>query len=113
MYPAAYRLDAMTSHLVELLDRRREGEAAWTPEVEARLRNDAREALMEAGKRFATIADDPQYWHKLTQTFLDVALPRYLLIAQRFHDDRLRNFGIWRGGDFISRAVYADRKSVV
>lgn len=107
MYPTRYQLQELTAHVVAALERRREGYAEWDEKAEAALTAEAKAVLAEAGKQFAEIADDRPYWERLERTVLTVALPRYFLLAKAELQNEKNKYGIWRGGDLLSRAVYA------
>lgn len=106
MYPDRYRLPQVTEHVVALLERRRPGFGAWGEEVEGGLLAEARQALEEVGRQFAELAEDTGYWQRLERSVLSVALPRYLRLAREHHELQRRGYGLWRGGDLVSRAVY-------
>lgn len=106
MYPNRYRLGELTAHVLGLLERRREGFAEWNEEAEAKLTEAATEALQEAGRQFAEIADDKAYWARIEQTVLTAVLPRYFQAAKAEHELEKHKFNLWRGGDFISRVAY-------
>ena len=106
MYPNRYRLAELTEHVVALLERRREGFAEWNTDTEAKLTAAATEALEEAGRQFAEVADDKPYWARLEHTVLTAVLPRYFQAAKAEHELEKNKFNLWRGGDFISRVAY-------
>ncbi len=106
MYPSRYRLAELTAHVLALLERRREGYAEWSADAETQLTGAAVEALQEAGKQFAELADDPPYWHRIEQTVLTAVLPRYFQAAKAEHALEKNKYDLWRGGDFISRVAY-------
>lgn len=106
MYPDRYRLPQVTEHVVALLERRRPGFGAWGEEVERALTAEAKEALGEAGRQFAELAEDKGYWERLERSVLTVAVPRYLRLAREHHELQRRRYNLWRGGDLVSRAVY-------
>ena len=107
MYPTRYQLSELTAHVLALLERRREGYTEWNADAEARLSEEARAALFEAGRQFAEVADDTTYWQALERTVLTAALPRYFQLARAEHALEKDRYGVWRGGDLISRAAYA------
>lgn len=107
MYPTRYQLQELTAHVVAALERRREGFGEWKDETEASLTLEAKAALQEAGRQFAEIADDKPYWQQLEATILTAALPRYFQIAKEQQAHEKNRYGLWRGGDVISRAAYA------
>jgi hypothetical protein len=107
VYPSQYQLPELTAHLVALLERRRAGVETWDEQAEATLLEAAKEALVEAGRQFREVADDAPYWQRTTEALLEVALPRYFRLAKAQHALEKQGYGAWRGGDFISRVVYA------
>ena len=106
MYPSRYRLAELTAHVLALLERRREGFAEWNAKTEAQLTEAAAEALKEAGKQFAELADDAPYWSRIEHTVLTAVLPRYFQVAKEEQALEKKKYDLWRGGDFISRVMY-------
>ena len=106
VYPDRYRLPQLTAHVLSLLEHRREAFTDWNDEAEEKLTAFAREALAEAGRQFAEVADDKPYWSKLEDTILTAVLPRYFRLAQEEHQLEKDKFHLWRGGDLISRVAY-------
>lgn len=106
MYPDRYRLPHLTAHVLSLLENRREGLTEWNAAAEAKLTDVAREALAEAGRQFAEVADDKAWWAKLEETVLTAVLPRYFKLAKDQHALEQQHYGLWRGGDLISRVAY-------
>ncbi|MBL8919213.1 MAG: hypothetical protein JNJ54_10160 [Myxococcaceae bacterium] len=107
VYPSQYQLPELTAHLVALLERRRAGVDAWDEKAEAMLLEAAKEALEEAGRQFKEVAADAPYWQRTTEALLEVAMPRYFRLAKEQHALEKKGYGAWRGGDFLSRVVYA------
>jgi hypothetical protein len=107
VYPARYQLQELTAHVVAALERRREGFTDWNADVERRLTDEAKAVLGEAGRQFAEVADDKPYWEQLERTVLTAALPRYFRVAAEQHLHEKNKYGLWRGGDVVSRAAYA------
>jgi hypothetical protein len=107
LYPTKFQLPELTAHLVALLERRRAGLGAWEATTEASLLAEARAALDEAGAQFREVVDDPAAWSRRVEQCLTVALPRYLKLAREQHALEARRYGVWRGGDLLSRAAYA------
>jgi hypothetical protein len=107
MYPTRYQLPELTDQVLAALERRREGFATWNAKAESALTDAAREVLREAGVQFAEVADDKAYWQWVEQTVLTVALPRYFLLAKEQSALEAKKYGLWRGGDLVSRAAYA------
>ncbi len=106
VYPDRYRPPEVTAAVLAALERRRPGFDAWSPTVEAQLAQAAEEALAEIGKQFAEVAADPAYWTRMESIIRGVVLPRYLLVAREHHALERRGYGLWRGGDALSRVAY-------
>ena len=113
MYPTRYQLPELTAHVVAVLERRREGYSEWNAGVEAKLAEEAKAALAEAGRQFAEVADDKPYWQRLEQLVMTAALPRYFKLANAEQQLEKVKYNVWRGGDLISRAAYAAAGLVV
>jgi hypothetical protein len=107
LYPTRYQLPELAAHVVAGLERRRAAHSLWSSEVEAGLTLEAKAALAEAGRQFAEVADDRPYWQRLEQLVLTVALPRYFQLARAEEQLEKAKYGLWRGGDLISRVAYA------
>jgi hypothetical protein len=58
------------------------------------------------GRQFSQVAVDPGYWERLERSVFKVALPRYFQLAREHHALQRRKYGLWRGGDLVSRAAY-------
>lgn len=106
VYPDRYRLPSATEQLLALLERRRPGFTEWSPQVEDQLRAEALHALDDMGRQFREVAQDPEYWRRVVDSIQTVALPRYFRLAREHHGLEARRYGIWRGGDLLSRAAY-------
>lgn len=106
MYPDRFRLPQVTEHVLTWLERRRPGFGAWDGQVEAQLLAEARLALADVAGRFAEVAMDPGYWERLERSIFTVALPRYFQLAREHHALQRARYGVWRGGDLLSRAAY-------
>lgn len=113
MYPDRFRLPQVTEHVLAWLERRRPGFGEWDAEVEAQLSAEARLALSDVSRRFAEVAEDPGYWERLAHSVFTVALPRYFQLAREHHALQRRKYGLWRGGDLLSRVVYTGAGIVV
>lgn len=108
MYPARYRLPEVTAHVIDALERRRLGISLLdAAAAEASLTQSARELLRDAGAQFAQLADDSAYWQWVERSVLSIALPRYFVLARTESTREQSNYGLWRGGDLVSRAAYA------
>lgn len=106
VYPDRFRLPQVTEHVLTWLERRRPGFGAWEGEVEAQLMAEARLALADVARRFSEVAVDPGYWARLERSVFTVAVPRYFQLAREHHALQRRQYGLWRGGDLLSRAAY-------
>ncbi len=107
VYPTRYQLPELTAHLVALLERRRAALERWDDAAEASLRQEAATALDEARRQFLEVVDDRAYWERTQAALQTVALPRYFKLARAQHELEARGYGAWRGGDVLSRAIYA------
>lgn len=107
MYPTRYQLQELTAHVVAALERRREGFAEWNADAEGSLTAEAKKVLAEAGRQFAEVADDKPYWEQVERTVMTAAVPRYLRVAKEQQQLEKNKYGLWRGGDLVSRAAYA------
>jgi hypothetical protein len=96
----------VTEQILALLERRRPGFGEWNPDVEEQLRSEALRAIEDLGRQFREVAQDPGYWRRLVDSVQTVALPRYFRMAREHHALEGRHYGIWRGGDLLSRAAY-------
>lgn len=106
MYPDRFRLPQVTEHVLAWLERRRPGYSEWGGEVEAQLTAEARQALADVGRQFLEMAEDRSYWERLEHSLFTVALPRYFQLAREHHALQRARYGLWRGGDVISRVSY-------
>lgn len=106
MYPDQFRLPQVSEHVLAWLERRRPGFGEWNGEVEARLTEEARQALTDVARRFGEVAEDPAYWARLERSVLTVVVPRYFQLAREHHALQRRQYGLWRGGDLLSRIAY-------
>jgi len=106
VYPDRFRLPQVTEHVLAWLERRRPGFSEWSGEVEAQLTAEARQALADVGRQFLEVAEDRGYWGRLEHSLFTVALPRYFQLAREHHALQRARYGLWRGGDVISRAAY-------
>ena len=106
VYPEQFRLPQVAEHVLAWLERRRPGFGEWGPEVEERLTAEARGALADVARRFGEVAEDPAYWARLEHGVFSVVLPRYFQLAREHHALQRRQYGLWRGGDLLSRVAY-------
>lgn len=105
MYSERFGLPFITEVLIAAAERRRPGLGAWSPDVKAELRRVFESELAEVRARFFELFDDRPYWEKLERALLDDAFVRYAAVAERQTGLELRGYGIWRGGDVVSRVV--------
>ena len=106
MYPDRFRLPFLTGVLIAAAERRRPGLGPWSPQVEDQLRRVFETELEDVRKSFLESFDDPGWFDRGEETIQEIALPRYLVEAKRETDLEQREFGIWRGGDLVSRIVW-------
>lgn len=106
MYPDRFRLPFLAGVLIAAAERVRPGLGAWSPRVESRLRDVFATELADVRARFLEVFDDHAYFDRLQETLLGVAVPRYLAAAQKETALEQRDYGLWRGGDLLARAVY-------
>ncbi len=106
MYPDEFRLPRVSEHVLAWLERRRPGFGEWDTRVEGALKAEARLALDDVARRFAELAADASYVSRLEHGVFSVVLPRYFQLAREHHALQRRHYGLWRGGDLVSRAVY-------
>lgn len=108
MVPEKYSLASIGRYLIEAFERRRPALRAWTPEVEATLRADCEQELLQMERQLKELEiDDPAYWHRARELVDDVLIPRYAKLAADEIALANKEYGIWRGGDLIARATFA------
>jgi hypothetical protein len=106
MYPDRFRLPFLAGVLIAAAERRRPGLGPWSPAVEAQLTQTFATELDEARRSFLETFDDPAWFARVEEKIRDVALPRYLTEARRQTELEQRGYGVWRGGDLVSRIVW-------
>jgi cytochrome P450 len=108
MVPQKYSLAAVAQHLLALFEVRRPGVAQWDAEAQERLRGEADSALQQMEKQCRELGvDDPPHWQRARAVVRDALLPRYGRLAQAENAAAARDYGMWRGGDLLARAVFA------
>lgn len=108
MVPEKYRLAAVGSWLIQQFELRRPGLKAWTPEIEASLREQGEKEIQQMERQLREIGiDDPQYWQRVRGALSDILLPRYAKIATSEIEAEKNDYGLWRGGDLVARAAFA------
>lgn len=107
MYTERYSLPFLAGILISALERRRLGLGPWGEKARTELRTvfDAELAAMKS--HFFELFDDRAYWEKVERSLVEVCFPRYCAAAEKQTDLERRDYGLWRGGDLIARAVYA------
>lgn len=105
MYSERFGLPFITEVLIAAAERRRPGLGAWSPEVKAELRRVFETELAEVRARFFELFDDRAYWEKVERALLEDAFVRYAAAAERQTALEQQGFGVWRGGDLVSRLV--------
>lgn len=75
-------------------------------EAEERLREIAKKKLSEIRVSYAEYGGTPSYWRLLENEVMETALPQY--IPSAIEQTRLEktNYGLWRQGDPVARAVF-------
>lgn len=106
MYPDRFRLPFLAGVLIAAAERRRPGLGAWSLQVEEELRHAFDSELEEVRRSFLESFDDPAWFTRVEEKIEEVALPRYLVEARRQTDLEQRGYGLWRGGDLLSRIVW-------
>jgi hypothetical protein len=106
MYPEHFSLPFVTGVLIAAAERRRPGLGAWNAQSRADLEAVFRAELVDVRRQFFELFDDRAYWDKLEASLFQVALPRYLAVAEPQTALELKHFGLWRGGDLLARGAY-------
>ncbi|HUM13035.1 MAG TPA: hypothetical protein VLT82_18950 [Myxococcaceae bacterium] len=107
MYPDRFRLPFLTGVLIAAAERRRPGLGPWSFQVEEQLRQAFDSELEDVRRSFLESFDDPGWFARVEEKIEEIALPRYLVEAKRETDLEQRGYGLWRGGDLLSRVVLA------
>jgi hypothetical protein len=106
MYPDRFRLPFLAGVLIAAAERRRPGLGPWSSQVEEQLRNAFDSELEDVRQSFLESFDDPSWFARVEEKVQEIALPRYLVEARRQTELEQRGYGIWRGGDLLSRIVW-------
>ncbi|RPH68464.1 MAG: hypothetical protein EHM78_18755 [Myxococcaceae bacterium] len=106
MYPDRFRLPFLSGVLIAAAERRRPGLGPWSPQVEEQLRKAFDSELEDVRRSFLESFDDPTWFARVAEKIREIALPRYLVEARRETDLEQRGYGLWRGGDLVSRIVW-------
>ena len=108
MVPEKYQLGAVGRFLLEQFELRRPGLKAITPEVEGEFRKQAEAEIVQMQRQLHELGiEDGAYWQRVRRVVDEILLPRYAKIAQEEIDAEAHEYGLWRGGDLVSRAAFA------
>jgi hypothetical protein len=105
MYPDRFRLPFLAGVLIAAAERRRPGLGPWSFQVEEQLRHAFDSELEDVRRSFLESFDDPGWFTRVKEKIEEIALPRYLVEARRQTDLEQSGYGLWRGGDLLSRIV--------
>jgi len=106
MYPDRFRLPFLAGVLIAAAERRRPALGPWSSAVEAELSRSFETELDEVRRSFLETFEDPGWFARVEEKLRQVALPRYLAEARRQTELEQRGWGLWRGGDLVSRIVW-------
>jgi hypothetical protein len=76
-------------------------------EAEHQLMRVARAKLDKIKEAYDEFGGSPAYWKVLETEVLETAMPQYVEAARQMTALERSNFGIWRGGDPLSRFLFA------
>ncbi len=108
MVPEKYSLAAVGRYLIESFERRRLSLREWSREIDAALRHEAEDEIAQMERQCSELGvTDPKYWQRVRAAVEDVVIPRYAALARDEIALANRDYGIWRGGDLVSRAAFA------
>ena len=108
MVPEKYSLAAVGRYLIESFERRRPSLRQWSRELDAALRHESEDEIAQMERQCSELGvSDPKYWQRVRAAVEDVVIPRYAKLAQDEIALANRDYGIWRGGDLVARAVFA------
>jgi hypothetical protein len=103
-----YSLAAVGRYLIDSFERRRPSLREWSREVDAALRHEAEDEIAQMERQCIELGvSDPKYWQRVRAAAEDILIPRYAKLAQDEIALANREYGIWRGGDLVARAVFA------
>ncbi len=105
MYTERFSLPFIAQVLIAAAERRRPGLGAWTPEAREELKKLFQKELAEIRACFLELFDDKAYWAKVEKAILEDCFARYAALAEKQTGLEQRDYGIWRGGDVVSRIV--------
>ncbi len=108
MVPEKYSLASVGRFLIDSFERRRLSLREWSREIDASLRHEAEDEIAQMERQCNELGvTDPKYWLRVRAAVEDVVIPRYAKLAQDEIRLANRDYGIWRGGDLVARAVFA------
>jgi hypothetical protein len=67
----------------------------------------ARDKLAEIHQSYVEIGGTAPYWEELERDIIEVVMPQYIAAAREKNRLEKNNYDLWRGGDLVSRAVFA------
>ncbi len=74
---------------------------------DAETRTCAAEKLAEIRESYEELGGSKAYWDALEQEVLDNVTTQYIAHARPYTELEAANFNVWRGGDLVSRFVFA------
>lgn len=107
MYSDRYSLPFIGGVLISSMERRRPGLGPWSDKTRDELKKSFDAELAELRRGFFELFDDAPYWDKVEKSLREICFPRYCAEAEKQTALEGRQYGIWRGGDIVSRATYA------
>jgi hypothetical protein len=76
-------------------------------QLEPALMEIARQKLAEIRVSYVEACGSASYWTALEQEILSTTMPQYIAEAREKNRLEKNNYDLWRGGDLVSRAVFA------
>lgn len=76
-------------------------------QLESSLLNIAREKLTEIRQSYVEAGGSESYWQALETEILQTTMPQYIAEAREKNRLEKNNYDLWRGGDLLSRAIFA------
>ena len=67
----------------------------------------ARDKLVEIHHSYVEAGGTAAYWEDLERDVFEVVMPQYIAAAREKNRLEKSNYDLWRGGDLVSRAVFA------
>lgn len=75
--------------------------------LEAQLLDVARSKLAQIQESYVEAGGTASYWSSLEREVMETTMPQYIAIAREKNRLEKNNYELWRGGDLVSRAVFA------